>query len=85
MNSCLLSLYFIFTVVKTTSIYNITIIWIGASPQEVDPSGSYSGRKRRQSIDDYDYEQTEIGKDDSFNFYIDYIYQFNYFIFLYIF
>ena len=38
----------------------------GAKPVEVDPSGSYSGRKRRQSADDYDeyvYEQTETGKD----------------------
>jgi len=36
----------------------------GAKPQEVDPSGGYSGRKRRQSLDDYDYEQTEIVDSD---------------------
>jgi len=36
----------------------------GAKPQVVDPSGGYSGRKRRQSIDDYDYEQTETVESD---------------------
>ncbi len=36
-------------------------MFVGAVPQEVDPSGSYSGRKRRQAIDDYDYRQTESG------------------------
>ena len=36
-------------------------MFVGAVPQEVDPSGSYSGRKRRQTFDDYDYRQTESG------------------------
>ncbi len=45
--------------------YAIFFVSLGAEPQKVDPSGSYSGRKRRQTFDEYDYEQTETGKDFS--------------------
>ena len=56
-----LYIYYFYTFFVVTSIFVE-----GAKPVEVDPSGSYSGRKRRQSADDYDeyvYEQTETGKD----------------------